>query len=61
MDTITAFVKRHPLVAYFVLAYALTWPLILLLTVSPLWGFLPSWVPRSRQSSWPRSRMAGLA
>lgn len=39
MDTITAFVKRHPLVAFFVLAYALTWPLIPLVTVSPLWGF----------------------
>jgi membrane protease YdiL (CAAX protease family) len=39
MNTITAFVKRHPLVAFFVLAYALTWPLIPLVTVSPLWGF----------------------
>jgi len=39
MDTITAFVRRHPLVAFFVLAYALTWPLIPLVTVSPLWGF----------------------
>ena len=39
MNTITAFVKRHPLVAFFVLAYALTWPLIPLVSVSPLWGF----------------------
>src|ERR671913_1100075 len=39
MDIITAFVKRHQLVAFFVLAYALTWPLIPLVTVSPLWGF----------------------
>ena len=39
IDTITAFVKRHQLVAFFVLAYALTWPLIPLVTVSPLWGF----------------------
>src|SRR5919107_2775287 len=39
MDIITAYVKRHQLVAFFVLAYALTWPLIPLVTVSPLWGF----------------------
>ncbi len=38
MDTITTFVKRHPQVAFFVLAYALTWPLIPLVSVSPLWG-----------------------
>jgi membrane protease YdiL (CAAX protease family) len=35
---IAALVKRHPLVAFFALAYALTWPLIPLVTVSPLWG-----------------------
>jgi hypothetical protein len=39
MSTVTAFVKPHPLVAFFVLAYALTWPLIPLVSVSPLWGF----------------------
>ena len=39
MSTITAFVKRHPLVVFFILAYALTWPLIPLVSVSPLWGF----------------------
>ena len=39
MSTVTAFVKRHPLVAFFVLAYALTWPLIPLVSLSPLWGF----------------------
>src|SRR5215210_6770365 len=39
MDTITAFVKRHPLVVFFVLAYVLTWPMIPLVSVSPLWGF----------------------
>src|SRR4028119_395994 len=39
MSTVTAFVKRHPLVAFFVLAYALTGPLIPLVSVSPLWGF----------------------
>ena len=39
MDTITALVKRHPLVEFFILAYAPTWPLIPLVSVSPLWGF----------------------
>jgi membrane protease YdiL (CAAX protease family) len=39
LSIVTAFVKRHPLVAFFVLAYALTWPLIPLVSVSPLWGF----------------------
>ena len=39
MSTITAYVKRHPLISFFVLAYALTWPLIPLVSVSPLWGF----------------------
>jgi membrane protease YdiL (CAAX protease family) len=38
MRIITAFVRSHPLVAFFVLAYALTWPLIPLVSVSPLWG-----------------------
>jgi CAAX protease family protein len=37
--TIAASIKRHPLVAFFVLAYALTWPLIPLVSVSPLLGF----------------------
>lgn len=32
-------VRRHPLIAFFVLAYALTWPLIPLVSLSPLWGF----------------------
>jgi membrane protease YdiL (CAAX protease family) len=35
----TAFVKRHPLVVFFALAYALTWPVIPLVSVSPLLGF----------------------
>src|SRR5918997_3125683 len=39
MKTLTDFVKRHPLIAFFVVAYALTWPLIPLVSVSPLWGF----------------------
>jgi len=38
LSTITAFVKRHPLVGFFILAYALTWPLIPLVSVSPLFG-----------------------
>ena len=38
MGTITTFVKRHPLVVFFVLAYALTWPMIPLVRVSPLFG-----------------------
>jgi len=39
MSIVTAFVKRHPLVVFFILAYTLTWPLIPLVSVSPLWGF----------------------
>jgi CAAX protease family protein len=39
VSTIAASIKRHPLVAYFVLAYAMTWPLIPLVSVSPLLGF----------------------
>jgi hypothetical protein len=35
----TAFVKRHPLVMFFALAYALTWPVIPLVSVSPLLAF----------------------
>ena len=38
-------VKRHPLIAFFVLAYALTWPLIPLVSLSPLWGFLALFGP----------------
>jgi hypothetical protein len=39
VSIIITFVKRHPLIAFFVLAYALTWPVIPLVSVSPLWGF----------------------
>ncbi len=39
MSAIAASMKRHPLVAFFVLAYAMTWPLIPLVSVSPLLGF----------------------
>jgi membrane protease YdiL (CAAX protease family) len=38
MSALTAFVKRHPLVAFFALAYALTWLTIPLVAVSPLLG-----------------------
>jgi membrane protease YdiL (CAAX protease family) len=38
MDAIKSFVKHHPLVTYFVLAYALTWMLAPLLTISLLLG-----------------------
>jgi uncharacterized protein len=37
--TISALVKRHPLIAFFVLAYALTWWVYPLLLISPLIGF----------------------
>jgi uncharacterized protein len=39
MRTVLEPVKRQPLIAFFVLAYALTWPLIPLVSLSPLWGF----------------------
>ena len=39
MRTVLDLVRRHPLASFFVLAYALTWPLIPLVSVSPLWGF----------------------
>jgi membrane protease YdiL (CAAX protease family) len=32
-------IRRYPLISFFVLAYALTWPLIPLVSVSPLLGF----------------------
>jgi membrane protease YdiL (CAAX protease family) len=38
VSTIAASIKRHPLVAFFVLAYAMTWPLIPLVSVSPVLG-----------------------
>jgi membrane protease YdiL (CAAX protease family) len=33
------FIRRFPLISFFALAYALTWPLIPLVSVSPLFGF----------------------
>jgi membrane protease YdiL (CAAX protease family) len=38
MRIITAFVRRHPLIVFFALAYVLTWPVIPLVVVSPLLG-----------------------
>ncbi len=40
MNPIVALVKRRPLVAYFVLAYALTWSVVLLTRLSLLFAFL---------------------
>jgi membrane protease YdiL (CAAX protease family) len=46
MNTISSFIKRHPLVAYFVLAYALAWMLIpLVVSVSVAFGLLALFVP----------------
>jgi len=38
MSRLSSVVKRHPIVTFFVLAYALTWPVIPLVSVSPLLG-----------------------
>jgi uncharacterized protein len=38
MSIVLALVKRHPLTTFFILAYALTWPVIPLVSVSPLLG-----------------------
>jgi membrane protease YdiL (CAAX protease family) len=45
MDGIKSLVKRHPLVTYFVLAYALTWILAPLLTISLLLGVVGLLMP----------------
>lgn len=46
MNNITSFIKRYPLVAYFVLAYALAWMLIpLVLSVSVAFGLLALFGP----------------
>jgi uncharacterized protein len=45
MDGIKSLVKRHPLVTYFVLAYALTWVLAPLLTISLLLGVVGLLMP----------------
>ena len=46
MNTITSSIKRHPLVAYFILAYALAWMLIpLVVSVSVAFGLLALFGP----------------
>lgn len=45
MNPITSSIKRHPLVAYFVLAYALAWMLIPLMSISLAFGFLALFGP----------------
>jgi membrane protease YdiL (CAAX protease family) len=46
MNTITSSVKRHPLIAYFVLAFALAWMLIpLVVSVSVAFGLLALFAP----------------
>src|SRR5512139_3047847 len=45
MGGIKSLVKRHPVVAYFVLAYALTWALAPLLTISLLLGVVGLLMP----------------
>jgi uncharacterized protein len=45
MEGIKSLVKRHPLVTYFVLAYALTWVLAPLLTISLLLGVVGLLMP----------------
>lgn len=46
MNTLISFVKRHPLVTFFVLAYALAWVLIVLAaSVSLVFGFLALFGP----------------
>ena len=44
-NSITSSIKRHPLVAYFVLAYALAWMLIPLMSISLAFGFLALFGP----------------
>jgi membrane protease YdiL (CAAX protease family) len=45
MNPITSSIKHHPLVAYFVLAYALAWMLIPLMSISLAFGFLALFGP----------------
>ena len=46
MNTVTSFIKRYPLVAYFILAYALAWILIpLVVSVSIAFGLLALFGP----------------
>jgi uncharacterized protein len=45
LNTIISAIKRHPLVAYFILAYSLAWMLIPLMSVSLAFGFLALFGP----------------
>ena len=46
MNSLISFVKRHPLVSFFILAYALAWILIpLVVSVSLFFGLLALFVP----------------
>jgi membrane protease YdiL (CAAX protease family) len=45
MNPITSSIKRHPLIAYFLLAYALAWMLIPLMSLSLAFGFLALFGP----------------
>ena len=46
MSTITLLIKRYPLIAYFILAYALAWILIpLVVSVSVAFGLLALFGP----------------
>jgi hypothetical protein len=50
-------VRRHPVIAYFVLTNVLTWWMLPLLKVSPLLGLFGLFGPPLRPSSWlPRIR-----
>jgi membrane protease YdiL (CAAX protease family) len=45
MNSITSLIKRYPLASYFLLAYAFAWSLVLLSSVSLLFGFLALFGP----------------
>jgi hypothetical protein len=46
-----AFVRGHPLITFFLLAYALIWPVIPLVSVRRSWGFRVSLGRPSRRLS----------
>jgi hypothetical protein len=52
-------VEKHPVIAYFVLAYVLTWWMFPLLQVSPLPGLFGLFEPGLQPSSWLPSWAAG--
>ena len=45
VNPITSSIKRHPLIAYFILAYTLAWMLIPLMSISLAFGFLALFGP----------------